>query len=31
MHIKAGTDTGRALGSLVGGNLAAFTAELCGK
>ena len=30
-HIKAGTDTGRALGSIVGGNLAAFTAELGGK
>jgi hypothetical protein len=31
MHIKAGTDTGRALGSIVGGNLASFTAELGGK
>jgi len=29
--MKAGTDTGRALGSIVGGNLAAFTAELGGK
>jgi hypothetical protein len=31
MPNKAGTDTGRALGSIVGGNLAAFTAELGGK
>ena len=30
-YSKAGTDTGRALGSIVGGNLAAFTAELGGK
>lgn len=30
-YYKAGTDTGRALGSIVGGNLAAFTAELGGK
>jgi acyl-CoA reductase-like NAD-dependent aldehyde dehydrogenase len=29
--IKAGTETGRALGSIVGANLAAFTAELGGK
>ena len=29
--IKAGTETGRALGSIVGFNLAAFTAELGGK
>jgi len=28
---QAGTDTGRALGSIVGANLAAFTAELGGK
>ncbi|KAI0298920.1 aldehyde dehydrogenase domain-containing protein [Russula brevipes] len=31
VDITAGTDTGRALGSIVGGNLAAFTAELGGK
>jgi hypothetical protein len=31
MHVKAGTETGRALGSIVGENLAAFTAELGGK
>ncbi|KAI0921594.1 hypothetical protein AcV5_000853 [Taiwanofungus camphoratus] len=31
VDITAGTDTGRALGSLVGSNLAAFTAELGGK
>lgn len=30
-HIKAGTRTGRALGAIVGANLAAFTAELGGK
>ena len=29
--IKAGTETGRTLGSIVGANLAAFTAELGGK
>jgi acyl-CoA reductase-like NAD-dependent aldehyde dehydrogenase len=28
---QAGTSTGRALGSIVGGNLAAYTAELGGK
>ncbi|KAI9457959.1 aldehyde dehydrogenase [Lactarius psammicola] len=31
VDITAGTATGRALGSIVGGNLAAFTAELGGK
>lgn len=31
MSFKAGTETGRALGSIVGANLAAFTAELGGK
>lgn len=30
-HTKAGTQTGRALGAVVGANLAAFTAELGGK
>ncbi|KAF8467109.1 aldehyde dehydrogenase [Russula ochroleuca] len=31
VDITAGTDTGRVLGSIAGGNLAAFTAELGGK
>ncbi|KAH9984124.1 aldehyde dehydrogenase domain-containing protein [Russula vinacea] len=31
VDITAGTDTGRAIGSIAGGNLAAFTAELGGK
>jgi len=31
VDITAGTDTGRALGGIVGGNLAVFTAELGGK
>ncbi|KAH9983074.1 aldehyde dehydrogenase [Russula compacta] len=31
VDITAGTDTGRALGSIAGGNLAAFAAELGGK
>jgi hypothetical protein len=30
-RVQAGTSTGRALGSIVGSNLAAFTAELGGK
>ena len=30
-HTKAGTQTGRALGAVVGANLVAFTAELGGK